>query len=125
MSSILLNNPFTAPQPVANLPQDAAAALQVAPTQAASRTPDSGDASSFTGSGSGTGTSNQGNTVALLQSRDRANWGRPTDATGGSVIGAQAQEYASEPPFGVDLPKVEMPDPLPTSPFLKGAQGDA
>jgi hypothetical protein len=125
MSSILLSNPFTAPQPAANMPQDVAATISVAPTQATSSTSDTGDASSFAGSGSGTGTSNQGNTVALFQSRDRANWGRPTDATGGSVIGAQAQEYTSETPFGVDLPEVDMPDPLPTSPFLKGAQGDA
>ena len=125
MSSILLSNPFMAPQPAANLPQDAAAALQIAPTQATSRTADTGDASSFAGSGSGTGTSNQGNTVALFQSRDRGNWGRPTDATSGSVIGAQARDYKSELPFGVDLPKVEMPDPLPTSPFLKGAEETA
>ena len=125
MSSILLSNPFTAPQPAANMPQDVAATISVAPTQATSSTSDTGDASSFAGSGSGTGTSNQGNTVALFQSRDRASWGRPTDATGGSVIGAQAQKYTSETPFGVDLPEVDMPDPLPTSPFLKGAQGDA
>ena len=44
---------------------------------------------------------------------------RPPDATGGSVVTAQGQDAPVMMLPGANLPKVDMPDPLPTSPFLK------
>lgn len=122
MSSILLSNPFPAPPPAGLTTPEPLAAVAIAPTQAAASASDTGDAASFRGSGTGSGTSNQGDTVALIQSRSKGDWQRPSDATGRSVIGAQAQDDAGDRPFGSDLPKVDMPDPLPTSPFLKNAR---
>jgi hypothetical protein len=43
---------------------------------------------------------------------------RPSEATGGSVVNAQAQEAEETLSYGSELPEVEMPYPLPTSPFL-------
>jgi len=44
---------------------------------------------------------------------------RPADATRSSVVAAQTQTEKPAPLPGAGLPEVSMPDPLPTSPFLK------
>lgn len=120
MSSILLSNPFIMPAPPPSAPQDTAPALAVAPTQAASTSNSSGDATSFSGSGSGySGGRDQHSTATLIRDRARTTLERPADATGKSVVNAQTHSEAADLPFGSNLPKVEMPDPLPTSPFLK------
>lgn len=123
MSSILLSNPFPAAPAPSNLTVEApAAAAPIAAVQHGHTADSSGDANSFTGSGSGS--SRQAENIALLQSKDAAKWTPPTKATGGSVISAQTQANREpttgiELPLGSNLPAVEMPDPLPTSPFLK------
>lgn len=117
MSSILLSNPFVTPAPQPSGPQETVAPLGVAPTQAASSGNGAGNATSFSGSGSGySGGGDQQTAAALMRSRARSTMARPVDATGTSVVNAQAQDVM---PFGSNLPKIEMPDPLPTSPFLK------
>ncbi|MGC1506084.1 MAG: hypothetical protein WA782_18345 [Sulfitobacter sp.] len=123
MSSILLSNPFpAAPAPSHLTAEVPATADPIAAVQngAAADTPD--NATSF--SGSGAGSSRQAENTALFQFKGTGKWPQPAKATGGSVIGAQTQANASrstvrELPLGPDLPAVEMPDPLPTSPFLK------
>lgn len=119
MSSILLTNPFLTP-PAPSAAQDIAPTMAVLPAQdvASSHTPN--DASAFSGSGKGSGTSRQGDTVALIDLHTRLQV-LPPDATRGSVINAQGQTTAPAELPGANLPKVDMPDPLPTSPFLKHA----
>lgn len=117
MSSILLTNPFVAPPQSSLIPESPTSAAPVAPVPAGGAASSSGDAASFTGSGAGSG--KQADNVALFQAKDTAKWGRPFDATSDSVIGAQAKSTIDALPLGPDLPEVEMPDPLPTSPFLK------
>lgn len=120
MSSILLNNPLVTPVPSSSLAQDAAPALAVTPATTVTPTRDSGGSTSFSNSGSGTGDSRQGDNVALLTKSRRNAMARPPDATGRSVVNAQGQEAQEELfVYGNNLPEVEMPDPLPTSPFLK------
>jgi hypothetical protein len=63
--------------------------------------------------------------VALFKANENSKWARPPTATGGSVISAQARDNAELAPLGPDLPEVEMPDPLPTSPFLRIFDGAA
>jgi hypothetical protein len=118
MSSILLSNPFTAPAPPsAALVSDAAALAALQPLQSSNASTNTSDSTGF--SGSGGGSSNQSQTVALMQAKDGTKWSRPTNATSGSVIGAQSGQATEPTPLGSNLPEVEMPDPLPTSPFLK------
>ena len=119
MSAILLNNPFVTPTQPSSPPQDPAPPLAVTPTQTATPTGDSGGATSFSGSGTGSGDSRQGDTVALLRSGQKKSLVRPPDATGASVVNAQGTDGPAGPDYGSNLPEVEMPDPLPTSPFLK------
>ncbi|MDG1169825.1 MAG: hypothetical protein P8N14_11565 [Sulfitobacter sp.] len=126
MSSILLTNPFPAQTqaPSSNvLQQFAAMTFGPAPVQQLQSAANAGDSKGF--SGSGAGSSNQQENVALFQSKTTERWARPANATGGSVIGAQARESEEVNLFGINLPKVEMPNPLPTSPFLKGAEDSA
>jgi hypothetical protein len=126
MSSILLSNPFITVAPPPSGPQETAvSALAVAPTSGPSTGSSAGNSTSFSGSGSGySGGSEQQAAVALIRDRAKAVLTRPADATGKSVVNAQTQNGtqpqigAEITPFGVNLPKVEMPDPLPTSPFL-------
>ncbi|NNE54243.1 MAG: hypothetical protein HKN30_17790 [Sulfitobacter sp.] len=113
MSAILLNNPFVTPSQPSSPPPEVAPPLTVTPAQIATSSRDSGGATSFSGSGTGSGDSRQGDTAALLRSVQKKSVARPPDATGASVVNAQGSGYGS------NLPKVEMPDPLPTSPFLK------
>lgn len=120
MSSILLSSPYAAPPPSATSPQpEPAQAAAIAPLQASKAGGTASDASSFSGSGTGTGNSNQGDNVALLRKKAATTFPRPAEATGGSVVNAQAQKEAEAVPYGANLPDVEMPYPLPTSPFLK------
>ncbi|MBB4175177.1 hypothetical protein [Sulfitobacter noctilucicola] len=133
MSSILLANPFPAPQMPTGQPHiDPGAALDLAPVQTA-QTSNKSDGSA-SNSGSGAGGSNQADTVALIKANDTGKWSRPPNATGSSVVNAQSSD-PSEPQYdtneegelrtdlpGSNLPEVEMPDPLPTSPFLKGRE---
>lgn len=120
MSSILLSNPFVLPAPPPSGAQDATApALVVAPASGASSNSNTGDAASFSGSGSGySGGNDQQAAAAIIRDRAKATLARPPDATSNSVVNAQTREGAEITPFGANLPKVEMPDPLPTSPFL-------
>ncbi len=123
MSSILLSNPFPTAPAASALPAEApAAAAPIAAVPTGGSSESSGNATSF--SGSGAGSSRQAQNVALFQSKGSAKWAQPAKATGGSVINAQTQvdrerESPIKLPLGPDLPAVEMPDPLPTSPFLK------
>ena len=119
MSSILLNNPFVTPAPQPSSHQQTVSTLAVAPTQGASAGSSSGNATSFSGSGSGySGGSDQQSAAALIRTRAEPTMARPSNATGTSVVNAQTQDSIDIIPFGANLPKVEMPDPLPTSPFL-------
>ncbi len=119
MSSILLSSPFPAP-PLSHAPTTAATAeVSVAPVSAAITSGNAGDATSFSGSNAGTGGSRQGDTIALFQNNQNSKWERPAIATGRSIVNAQTQNDAQVFPFDTNLPKVAMPDPLPTSPFLK------
>lgn len=122
MSSILLSNPFvTQPptaQPAAPEPQTA---LAVAPSAAAASNPDAGNGRGFGGNGGETGSDRSRQSI-IRMAAEAGLTGRAPNATSGSVINAQAQgenaKREGDDPFGVNLPKVEMPDPLPTSPFL-------
>lgn len=111
MSSILLANPFVAPQnqaPAVSDPQPPLA--PVSATQAgADATLDNTGAQ---------GRQDQGGQNAQ-RSRPPT---RPADASRSSVVDAQIIAPEGEAPLiGPSLPKVPMPDPLPTSPFLKPA----
>lgn len=117
MSSILLSNPFLNLAPPPSGAQPAAPALGVAPPQNASAGNNTGNPTSF--SGSGTGSSNDQQTAAaVIRARARVAMTPPSNATSTSVVNAQTQDENDIMPFGANLPKVEMPDPLPTSPFL-------
>lgn len=119
MSSILLSNPFAAPSPSAASTQEAPANASVAPVEATKTNTDTKDSTAFSGSGTGSSSSKQGDTVALLRSKPVKTFPRPAEATGNSVISAQATEDADPLVYANTLEDVEMPDPLPTSPFLK------
>ena len=115
MSAILLANPFAPPPQPAGISPDTAAPLALAPLKGSAASTASGTADSFAGSGNGGGTSKQADSVALFRTSKATTMSRPPDATGRSIIGAQAEDN----PFGTNLPKVEMPLPLPTAPVLK------
>lgn len=116
MSSIVLTNPFVPTAPPAQGAPEGAAATALPPLAAAEPAGDS--ARSGTAAEGDQGAARQAERVDLLRAAREAL--RPPDATGGSVIRAQSQEDpAPPPPLGANLPKVAMPDPLPTSPFLK------
>ena len=120
----------------------------VTPTQNSGAAGASGNATSYSGSGSGqnggSGTQSQQSQSTLRNDNKAAD--RPTDATGTSVVNAQTRDDAEKTirakailaqqsaqnstlfdNFATprDLPKFadrvarDMPDPLPTSPFLK------
>ena len=118
MSSILLSNPFVTPTPA---PPPAGAeqqtALAVAPAQGASAGNQSGNSSGFSGNGSGFG-SNNAMQLILAKARTATARQESTDAAPSSVVNAQTQGDSNSY-FNTSLPRVEMPDPLPTSPFLK------
>lgn len=123
MSSILLSNPFVAAppqaQPAGAEPQTA---LAVAPTQSTGASGNTGGATSHSGNGSGFG-SGAGSQALFKQVRTAASAApeRPVDATPSSIVNAKAQQEQN--PLGSDLPEVEMPNPLPTSPILQRMSG--
>lgn len=141
MTLLAITNP-TGTQPQSGLPQHNMAAksagpLAVQPPQGASPGGGSGQATSYAGYGAGAG---GGGAQDLAR---RSNSPLPlTGATSGSVVGAQitTQTSVSGAPTPTqntdDIPKLintakkakevaaAMPDPLPTSPFLKQIEGD-
>ena len=114
MSAIILTNPYPTPSLPAPQSQDAPAPLTIAPVSTGGTAAGTSRLATDTGSGAGKGPSNQGNSVALMQFLSSGKWTRPPQPTGNSVVNAQAQS-ASGPSSS------DMPDPLPTSPFLKRA----
>ncbi len=125
MSSILLSNPFVTPAPPAQSPSaEPQTALAITPSQGATGAGGSSDASSFSGNGSGFG-GRDGAQAIITRVRNSTSQERPFEATPLSVVTAQTQNTdatrESANPFGTNLPNVDMPDPLPTSPFLKRA----
>ena len=139
MSSILLSNPFvtqTVAQPSTST--ETLVGLALTPMQSTKPSGGAGTQSDNTGAGAGRGFgSNQQANADLLRARDRALLQRPTEATPNSVVNAQVAAprdgsllpqgtHGENPlpeifPFASNLPEVKMPDPLPTSPFLKPA----
>ncbi len=118
MSSILLSNPFISPvAPSTSAQQTPVTALAVAPMRNMSSGSGAGNATSFSGSGF-SGGSDQQNSAALMRDRAKAVMARPSNATSTSVVNAQTQVDVQITPFGANLPRVNMPDPLPTSPLL-------
>ena len=116
MSALLLINPVAPSGPSqghAAVAMDGKEAIPVKPVSDSSR---SGDLAADLRSDNGRSTSKQATNVALLQAGIRDSWNWPTGATGRSVINAQADQ--NDNPFGINLPEVEMPYPLPTSPIL-------
>ncbi|MGJ8546450.1 MAG: hypothetical protein ACSHWZ_13480 [Sulfitobacter sp.] len=118
MSAILLINPHAAqPQITSFTPvpfSGAQTAQAVAPLVASRATARGDSATGFSGSGAGYG----GSEAALPPRKTMLTL---TDASPKSVIDAQTtpRTKADPPIFPQDnLPKVEMPDPIPTSPFL-------
>lgn len=120
MSSILLQNPFASQPPLVSAnPPVSVGPNVVAPASGASSGAGSGDSTAFGRSGNGYG---GGDGAAMsFRAKSRAPE-RPTNATPDSVVGAQVSERPEQREIpekvGPDLPKVDMPDPLPTSPFL-------
>ena len=139
MSSILLSNPFvtqTVAQP-STLTENLSG-LALTPMQSTKPGGGAGTQSDNTGAGAGQGFgSNQQANADLLRARGRAEPQRPPEATSLSVVNAQVAaprdgnltppgKHGENPlpevfPFASNLPEVKMPDPLPTSPFLKPA----
>ncbi|MEM6304972.1 MAG: hypothetical protein AAF744_09635 [Pseudomonadota bacterium] len=119
MSAIILSNPYVPPtqasqQPVAE-PQNALAVLPPAGAQSSAA---SGDATGYSGTGSGYG-GGPGQEAILKEAMARTAGAseRPTDATPASIVEAKAMKEAN--PLGTDLPEVDLPNPLPTSPILE------
>ena len=118
MSSILLSNPFVTQAPPPGVAAETTSVPVIAPTIAASQGRAAGNSTGFSGSGN-SGTSDQGANVALFRKMTNGAFPRPADATRSSVVAAQTQTEQPAPLPGAGLPEVSMPDPLPTSPFLK------
>lgn len=126
MSVLLLTNPYTPPQQVPSTSVPSAAALAqtgvesptaIPPTQQTAGQNGSGSATSYSGSGAGAG-----GAAAQFALKSDISFSRPPDAAPGSVVNAQATAETFE--FAQTETARELPDPLPTSPFLKRA-GDA
>ncbi|MEM6940172.1 MAG: hypothetical protein AAF943_15230 [Pseudomonadota bacterium] len=122
MSAILLTNPFAAPPPVPN-GQPAASTPEVAAIPAATGAAETGNNVSSKGADTGAQTAKQEQSVALMQSYQETK--RPPDATGDSVINAQAKASKEDTSVGPDLPEFEMPDPLPTNPIMLRMRDDS
>ena len=127
MSSILLSNPFVTPvPPPQNGPTETANTQVIAAAQSASGSNGAGNATSYSGSGGGYGTGKgSDNPITLRAALDRGAPVQLSDASPKSVVDAQSLDGRTPAPaFGANLPEVEMPDPLPTSPFLLALRGD-
>ncbi|GLT12796.1 hypothetical protein ACFQFQ_18315 [Sulfitobacter porphyrae] len=118
MSVLLLTNPF-AVHGTATAGQSAAqgtdggvtatsSAARIAPTSRPADTPRQGSSTSHSGTGAGAG-GEAAQRPALTR--------RPADATPNSILAAQIENLM---PTLAEISRT-MPDPLPTSPFLKGA----
>ena len=113
MSAILLSNPFASPPTaVPAVDADPKAALAVTPSEQGPGAENSGNSTGF-------GSHDRAQDIIMWAKRDTT-MARPDEATWDSVVNAQTSEEGQKP-FGNDLPEVKMPDPLPTSPFLKPA----
>ncbi len=124
MSAILLTNPFAAP-PASQSGQTTSSETSLPAIPSASDPQDAKDTLQSKGAETGADTSKQAETAALLRQFQQS--ARPSDATSDSVISAQATgtDGEEEPRIGPDLPEVEMPDPLPTSPILLRMRDEA
>ncbi|MBD3665873.1 hypothetical protein [Sulfitobacter aestuariivivens] len=149
MSSILLTNPFasvpSAPQAATEGPVAPLTIHAVTPAQTGSTARGAGNAASYTGTGSGQGRSigSASQQAVLSDRRDALRTERPPNATANSVVGAQSresdasatvqpndQDSSLRSPAGLvpsapaaQAIEIQMPDPLPTSPFLKMMSG--
>ena len=128
MTMLLLTNPFAPQQPAPGAPIQimtlkGIGPSAVAPTRSSASGSQNGSSTAYSGSGSG-------NPAAQHRSADPL-----SSATPRSVITAQATSYPAEIPSQTAPEALgpqqkllnvanEMPDPLPTSPFLKGAKTD-
>ncbi|OAN73393.1 hypothetical protein A8B82_02500 [Sulfitobacter sp. EhC04] len=118
MSVLLLTNPFavhstatagqSAAQDTAGSVGATSSAVKIAPTNRPADTPRHGSSTSHSGSGAGAG-GEAAQRPALAR--------RPADATPNSILAAQIENLL---PTLAEISRT-MPDPLPTSPFLKGA----
>lgn len=117
MSAILLSNPFT-PAPAPADVQMGQNAAPIAPAPHAGETTSDGNNDASFG-----GNSSQQETVALLQARAESKWTRPVNADRGSVFDAQTNNTENPNKLGPDLPKIDPPNPLPTSPLLLWMSG--
>lgn len=127
MSSILLSNPFITPVPPPQSgPTETANTQIIAAPQGASGSSNAGSATSYSGSGGGYGSGKGAdNPLVMRAALERGTPARLSDATPRSVVDALVQkEPVDQPAFGANLPEVEMPDPLPTSPFLLALRGN-
>ncbi len=130
MTMLLLTNPFAPQQPAPGAPIQimtlkGIGPSAVAPTRSSASGSQNGSSTAYSGSGSGARKpASQHRAAAPLSS-----------ATPRSVITAQATSYPAEIPSQIAAEALgpqqkllnvanEMPDPLPTSPFLKGAKTD-
>lgn len=127
MSVLLLTNPYAPQQPLPSTAPPSAVALAqagaespsaVPPTQPTAGQNGSGSATSYTGSGAGAG-----GAAAQFALKSGVSFSRPPDAAPGSVVNAQAATETFE--FAQAETARELPDPLPTSPFLKRASDAA
>lgn len=113
MTSFMLINPFA----MFNGPTQPAATETVQPIQATTNNAQKNDSATNSRSDTARQQSDQANKVALFQ--NKATMSASGDATPKSIVNAQAYKGSATDPFGNNLPEVVMPDPLPTSPFLK------
>lgn len=111
MSSILLSNPFVTPQQPNPGTSEAAPPLALPALQ-------SSQGSQGAGLGNPGADSGRGQNPQKRQDRTVQQIERPTDASRASVVDAQINTPKSAA-VKTSLPEVPMPDPLPTSPFLK------
>ncbi|MFD2740514.1 hypothetical protein ACFSUD_13080 [Sulfitobacter aestuarii] len=143
MSSVILANPFISPPPPPPIHTAAQTPLVIVPAQGMAAGSSTGSTASHSG-GSGSGSGHAGGHAPAPRAeptRPRDSLplapNRPPDATPRSILAAQVEADEGSPPAGAGqsdptalpenfpfhkkLPKVRMPDPLPTSPFLKQA----
>ncbi|MDF1726842.1 MAG: hypothetical protein P1U53_03730, partial [Sulfitobacter sp.] len=123
MSSILLSNPYLPPTFHGGTAPDPTPALALAPVTTAGTAGTGDKAADFANSGNSGGEKGDGDIVTLMQLGKSAALTRPQDATGQSVVDAQGQDRGPVVTMGANLPEVPMPNPLPTSPFLKQSPG--
>ncbi len=115
MSSILLSNPFVTPAPPPFTWGSPETRLAVAPAKPSQS---SGDSTGHSGTGQGYG---GGNPALSKSMRSDADATRAPNAAPSSVINAQTQGLSAREDTARAMLDFRMPDPLPTSPYLKPA----